>query len=360
LPPAIHGGSQDPALLDFSTGVSPLRPPDEIVAAARNADLSRYPHPTALPVRDALGALCNLPASQVVVGAGSVELIWALARAFAGPDRHGLVVRPAFGEYEQALRASGATVASVEMAAPGFSFPSQQIEAALASDATAAVFVCRPSNPCLTAGPASALTALARQWPATLFVVDEAYLPMFEGIEGVPLEPNIAVLRSLTKVFALPGLRLGYLLAAPPIAAAVQAALPPWNVSSAAQAAGVVAARLMPAFLPTIRAQIAALRSSLAERLASVAGRPEQAGGPFLLYQNEDATALAGKLREQGVHVRHAASFGIPRYIRVGIRTEADHERLVLAWRASSMSTPGAKRPSMKSARPSKTSSSER
>jgi len=335
LPAAIHGGSHDPRLLDFSTGVSPLPPPAEIVAAVRNADLSRYPHPTALPVREAIGGWHDLPASQVVVGAGSVELIWALARAFAGPDRRGLIVSPAFGEYEQALRATGAAVVSVEMAAPRFGFPSQELEAALAASSIATAFICRPSNPCLTAAPDGELAAIARRWPATLFVVDEAYLPMFDGIDGVPLAPNIAVLRSLTKIFALPGLRLGYLLAPPPIAAAVQAALPPWNVSSPAQAAGVVAARLMASHLAPIREQIAALRSSLAERLASVAGRPAQAGGPFLLYQSEDAPALVGRLREQGVQVRHAASFGLPRYIRIGVRTEPDQERLVRAWHAS-------------------------
>ena len=61
LPAAIHGGSHDARLLDFSTGVSPLPPPEEIVAAVRNADLSRYPHPTALPVREAIGALARPP-----------------------------------------------------------------------------------------------------------------------------------------------------------------------------------------------------------------------------------------------------------------------------------------------------------
>jgi histidinol-phosphate/aromatic aminotransferase/cobyric acid decarboxylase-like protein len=340
LPAAIHGGNHDPRLVDFSTGVSPLPPPDPIVAAVRKADLSRYPHPTALPARQAIGVWHDLPASQVVVGAGSVELIWALARAFAGPDRRGLVVKPAFAEYEQALRASGATVVAIAMVEPRFGFPSPEIEAALATGAIATAFVCRPSNPCLTAAPAAALTSLARCWPATLFVVDEAYLPMFEGIDGVPLEPNIAVLRSLTKIFALPGLRLGYLLAAPPIAAAVQAALPPWNVSSPAQAAAVAAAGLMPSHLAPIRAHIAALRSSLAERLASVAGRPAQAGGPFLLYENEDAPALVGRLREHGVQVRHAASFGLPRHIRIGVRTEQDHERLARAWRVSSGAVP--------------------
>lgn len=331
---ATHGGSHDPRLIDFSTGVSPLPPPQEIVTAARNADLSRYPHPTARPVRDAIAKLHDVSAEQIVVGAGAVELIWALAHAFAGPNRRGLVVRPTFGEYEQALRASGASVISVEMAAPRFCFPRQDIETVFAGASISVAFICHPSNPCLTAAPVEAITALARRWSGTLFVVDEAYLTVFDGVHGVPLAPNIVVLRSLTKVFALPGLRLGYLLATSPVAAAVQATLPPWNVSSPAQAAGLVAATLLPSHAPSIRAGIAALRAALADRLATVAGLPEQAGGPFLLYRVDDAGTLVAKLRERGVQVRHAASFGLPRHIRIGVRPESDQEMLARAWRA--------------------------
>ena len=99
LPAAAHGGSTDPQVLDFSTGVSPLAPPAALLDAIAGADLTRYPHPTALPVRQALAALHDVPPEGIVAGAGSVELIWALARAFGGPGRAGLVVTPAFSEY---------------------------------------------------------------------------------------------------------------------------------------------------------------------------------------------------------------------------------------------------------------------
>jgi len=335
LPAAIHGASHEARLLDFSTGVSPLPPPEEIVAAVRNADLSRYPHATALPVREAIAGLHDVSPDRVVVGAGSVELIWAVARAFAGPDRRGLVVRPAFGEYEQALRASGAAVASVDMAAPRFELPFERLEAELARSPIATVFVCRPSNPCLTSAPAADLAALARRWPRTLFVVDEAYLPLFEGIESVRPDFNVAVLRSMTKVFALPGLRLGYLLASPPIAAAAQAALPPWNVSTPAQAAGVAAARLLPLHGVLIRDRIAALRASLRADLTPLVGAPAREGGPFLLYEVDDAFALASDLRERGVALRHASSFGLPRHIRIGVRDERANRMLVERWTRS-------------------------
>jgi histidinol-phosphate/aromatic aminotransferase/cobyric acid decarboxylase-like protein len=336
LAPAVHGGSDDPQVLDFSTGVSPLRPPDGLLAAARGADLSRYPHPTARPVREALAAINEVAPDQVVAGAGSAELIWALARAFAGPGRTGLVVSPAFGEYAQALNVAGASLIDVAMSPPHFDFPTDAVARALDVASVALAFVCRPSNPCLGSAPADALAELAQRNPRTLFVVDEAYLPMFEDVRGMRLAANVAILGSMTKVFALPGLRLGSLIADRDVASAVQAALPPWNVSSPAQAAGVVAARLLPTHAAPIRARIGVLRVALAARLASIAGPPARAGGPFLLYQHDQAAALAEGMRRRGVLVRHGASFGLPLHLRIGVRDESDQDALVEAWRAAS------------------------
>jgi histidinol-phosphate/aromatic aminotransferase/cobyric acid decarboxylase-like protein len=332
LAPGVHGGSHDARWLDFSTGVSPLPSPEEILAAVRDVDLSRYPHPTALPVREAIAEMHDLSPDRVVVGAGSVELIWTVARAFAGPGRKGLVVTPAFGEYDQSLRASGAGVVTVSMSGPSFELPLDAIAAALVSEPIAVAFLCRPSNPCLTSAPVEDVIALARRSPNTLFVVDEAYLPLFEGIEGVPVGPNIAVLRSMTKVFALPGLRLGYLIAAPSIAAAVQSALPPWNVSSPAQAAGVATAHLLPSHVASIRTRIAALRTSLADLLRGAVGAPARAGGPFLLYEMDAAGALVRDLRDRGIAIRHAASFGLPRHVRIGVRDEQANRTLAERW----------------------------
>jgi histidinol-phosphate/aromatic aminotransferase/cobyric acid decarboxylase-like protein len=325
-------------VVDFSTGISPLPPPAEIVRAAAEADLARYPHPSALPFRKAAAEAYGASPDAIVAGAGSVELIWAVARAFAGPGRIGLVVTPAFGEYEQALRASGADVVTVAMTSPGFETSIGDVEKALtARDRLAVVFLCRPSNPYLTAPSADDIATLARAWPRTLFVVDEAYQPLFEDVTPISPAPNVAVLRSLTKLFALPGLRIGYMMAAPAVAAAVQKALPPWNVSVAAQAAGAVAVRLAPSLGPGLRAQVARLRGSLERSLLEVAGSPERSGGPFLLYRRENASTLASRLLSLGVAVRSCASFGLPEHLRVGIRTEGDNAKLLDSWRTAAL-----------------------
>jgi histidinol-phosphate/aromatic aminotransferase/cobyric acid decarboxylase-like protein len=334
----VHGGDAAPGVIDFSTGVSPLPPPVEILDAARAADPTRYPHPTALPFRAAAADLHGVAPEQVVAGAGSVELIWALARVFAGAGRTGVVVAPAFGEYERALRASAASVRMVTMAAPRFELDVAMLARALGEDGGrgALVFVCRPSNPCLTTASAADLYELASRWPRSLFVVDEAYQPLFEGGPGLAPTSNLVVLRSLTKLFALPGLRIGYLLATREVARAVQAALPPWNVSSPAQAAGIVAATLAPSHGHAVRARITCLRDAMADALAGVAGPPAQSGGTFLLYDLRRSGAggrLTHGLLDHGIRVRHCASFGLPEHVRLGVRPEPDQLALVRAWR---------------------------
>jgi len=338
LPPAIHGGGHPPSVLDFSTGVSLLPTPPAILEAARDADLARYPDPTATPLRAAIAELHGVSPAGVVAGAGSIELVWALARAFGGSGRRGVVLAPAFGEYERALAASGARVDRVCAEPPGFEWRMRDVEAALADSsdapAPALLFVCRPSNPCLVSPPRDFVAAIAARHPRTLVVVDEAFLPMFgDGVEPIPPAPNVAVLRSLTKVFALPGLRIGYLLAVPAVAAAVQACLPSWNVSAPAQAAGIVAARLLPDEAPRVRAAIAALRRALADGLATLGLQPVGAGGPFLLYQRPDAAVLCAALAERGVRLRHLASFGLADHIRIGVRPAPEQQRLVAIWR---------------------------
>ena len=317
-------------MLDFSTGVSPLAPPPEILAAVREADVRRYPHPTAAPLCARLAALHDVAPSQIVAGAGSVELIWALARAYAGPGRHAVVFAPSFGEYAQALSVSGARVVEVRAGSPPF-LPALDAALAALASAPSLAFLCRPSNPGLGSLPPAALEALARAAPSTLFVVDEAYLPMFEGVEAISPRPNVAILRSLTKVFALPGLRLGYLVADAEVARVVQAALPPWNVSAPASAAGIAACGLGDRVV-AVRREIARLRGQLADRLKSPLVTLDAQGGPFLLYRVGDAAALERTLSARGLRVRNGTSFGLPAHLRIGVRPDDEQATLAAAW----------------------------
>jgi histidinol-phosphate/aromatic aminotransferase/cobyric acid decarboxylase-like protein len=221
-------------------------------------------------------------------------------------------------------------VLEVRAEAPPFLPDLAEARTALATSPSLA-FLCRPSNPGLGSLSLAALDELARAAPSTLFVVDEAYLPMFDGVEPASPRPNVAILRSLTKVFALPGLRLGYLIADTEVARVVQSALPPWNVSAPAAAAGRVACALA-ARIVEVRREIARLRAQLVERLMSPAVTLDAQGGPFLLYRVGDAAALERRLFERGLRVRGGASFGLPAHVRLGVRPEDEQLHLARAW----------------------------
>ncbi len=160
--------------------------------------------------------------------------------------------------------------------------------------------------------------------------MDEAYLPLCQDVQPMQPTPHVAVLRSLTKLFALPGLRLGYLVADRPVAAAVRAALPPWNVSQPAIAAGLAA--LAEPTAP-VRAAIAALRGRLVARLAALRAGVVAANGTFVVVDVGDAAAFSAALLAHGARVRDCTSFGLPSLVRVGVRNDDDQARLVAAWR---------------------------
>ncbi|WP_257453741.1 pyridoxal phosphate-dependent aminotransferase [Archangium lipolyticum] len=332
LEPTPHGGDAAPGCVDFSTGVSPLPPPEAVLDAFRAADVRRYPHPTALPLRERLAALHGVPLDGVVVGNGSVELIWALARAFAGPGRSALVLTPAFAEYAQAVRASGATVEALAAKGPPFEWSPEELLATLRRQKPSLLFICRPSNPCLSVFPVETIWAAAAAAPETLVVVDEAYQPLFEAVPPVHPEGNVVVLRSLTKVFAIPGLRLGYLFGDPRLVRAVRAALPPWNVSAPALAAGRVALECL-GQVEAVRTEVARLRKSQEEALTEAGARVEAAGGTFLLCRVPEARTFAAAAVHAGIRVRDCTSLGLPQHIRIGVRPEVDHPLLRAAWR---------------------------
>ena len=328
---AAHGGNAPPGVLDFSTGVSPLPVPEAVLEALRAADVTRYPHPTALPLRLAVARNHGVDPEAVVGGSGATELIWALARAFGGPDRTVLAPSPAFAEYAQAARASGARLIQFPAPVPSARWEPDRVAELARRKEASLVFVARPGTPWPEVAPAEAIEALARALPDALVVVDEAYLPFFEGVRPLQAGCNVALLCSLTKVLALAGLRIGYLVADCVVARAVRAALPPWNVSAPACAAGAVALQ-QPQEMERTRTQVRRLREHLAGQLVAAGTRIDAAGGPFLLCDVGDASRFTGALLRRGLLVRDCTSFGLPRHVRVGVRLPAENVLLAERW----------------------------
>jgi L-threonine-O-3-phosphate decarboxylase len=347
----VHGGPDhaelaaaglDPAgVIDFSANVNPYGPPPGVTAAVRRAALDRYPDRECLALRRALAARLGVDAGWIVCGNGAAELIHLLARITLRAGDTVVVAGPTFGEYARAARLHGATVVEVDAAYPlGGDLCREPLLAAIAATRPRLVWLCSPNNPTGGAAGAADVAVLLDAVAAGggLLVADEAYADL--QLDGAPadLRPLLAgpagdslvLLRSLTKGYALAGLRLGYVVARPLLVAALRRVRPPWNVSAPAQAAGV-AALAGDEYLVHSRARLAATKRRLAAALARAGYAATIGRANWLLVEVGDAAAVRRRLLGEALLVRDCASFGLPGHIRVAVRRPAECRRLVAA-----------------------------
>jgi L-threonine-O-3-phosphate decarboxylase len=314
--------------LDFAVNVIPGGPPawlrGELLAAFDR--VGEYPDDR--PAAAALAARHGRDPAEVLPVNGSAEAFWLLASVLR-PARP-VVVHPTFTEPEVALRVAGHGVQRV------FRHPKHfGLDPAAVPENADLVVVGNPNNPTGNLDPAGLLAGLAR--PGRVLVVDEAFMEFTEAeaesLAGRGDLPGLVVVRSLTKLWALPGVRAGYLLCAPDLAAALRAARQPWSVNGIACAALVACAgdRTTPS---RVAERVTAARQELVadlRRLPGVRVWPSEAN--FLLLAVPAGPAVRSGLAERGIAVRPADSFpGLgPDHLRVAVRSPEDNRRLVAA-----------------------------
>ncbi|MGR2740865.1 pyridoxal phosphate-dependent aminotransferase [Billgrantia sp. Q4P2] len=233
---ARYGLPPDHPVTDFSANLNPLGPPVWVPArlAAAAEGLSRYPAPDYRAAREAIAREAGVAAEQVLLTNGGAEAIFLVAAAHAGG--RAVIVQPTFTEYARACRAFGIAVDDLSLAPPDFSLDPERLGASLAPDTL--LFLCRPNNPTGTLVPRETVQRLLTQAAMhdCRVVVDEAFIDFVTSPEEslAPLLArfdNLILLRSLTKLYALPGLRLGYLLASESLVRQLQVGQPPWSVN---------------------------------------------------------------------------------------------------------------------------------
>ncbi|WP_211176722.1 Rv2231c family pyridoxal phosphate-dependent protein CobC [Pseudonocardia acidicola] len=333
--PLRYHGDVDamPGLLDFAVNVQGSAPPPWLRdrLAATLDGLARYPsaaHDAA--ARAAVARRHARSPDEVLVLAGSAE---GFALLPALRPRRPVVVHPGFTEPEAALRGAGLDVTRVHTdEATGHRLD----PGAVPGDADLVV-IGNPTNPTGVLHPAAAIRALAR--PGRVLVVDEAFADALPGepesLAGECALPGLLVLRSLTKTWALAGLRAGYALGAPDLIARLAAPRPQWPVGTIALEA-VLACSEPAAVAEAERAAHAliAARAAQAAALAAVVGvtvLPGQA--PYLLLRLPDGhgARVRGELRAAGIAVRRGDTFpGLgPDHLRVAVRPPEQVARLV-------------------------------
>lgn len=323
-PPAAaryHGDQAvAPGMLDFAVNVRHGHPPQWLVArlAALLPELARYP--SADDVRraqDAAAERHGRARAEVLPLAGAAEGFALLSNL--RPAR-AAVIAPSFTEPAVALDAAGVPVHHVVLEPP---FGLQ--DAHVPEDADLVV-VGNPTNPTSVVHRREQLLALRR--PGRILVVDEAFADSVPGepesLAGDPL-PDVLVLRSLTKTWALAGLRVGYALGAPGLLARLTARRAHWPVGTLQLAAiADCCGRRAVAEAAAGALRLAELRAEMVAGLASVGADVVDGRAPFVLFRRPDAAQLLTSLRDKGIAIRRCDTFvGLDdRYLRAAVRRE--------------------------------------
>jgi histidinol-phosphate aminotransferase len=330
-----HGDSElAPGLVDLAVNVRRPEPPAWLrqELARTLTQLAAYPDPA--PATHAVAARHGRRDGEVLLTAGAAEAFVLIARALR--PECAVVVHPQFTEPEAALRAAGHPVRRVLLPpADGF-----RLAGAVIPDEADLVIVGNPTNPTSVLHPAAGLAALAR--PGRVLVVDEAFMDAVPGepesLAGTSAVPGLLVVRSLTKTWALAGLRIGYLLGAPGLLERLRQAQPLWAVSTPALAAALACSAPHAVAEADALARAAEQNRGYLTRLLHAIPGVEVTGenrAPFILMYVVDGLSVRDGLRRRGFAVRRGDTFpGLgPDWLRVAVRDRATSDAFAAALR---------------------------
>ncbi len=321
-------------ILDFSTCCNPYGPPPSVSEALAQADAALYPDPDCREFIGLLSHKIGAAGGNLIATNGSTELLRLAALAYTGPGDTAVIPSPTYGEYELACQIVGATIVKYRLKEhTGFRLAAGDFISFAQKHSPAAIFICNPNNPTGQYLALSDIRKIVSSFPDTLVVLDEAYVSFTAGARD-SLEllryPNILIVRSMTKDFALAGLRLGYGIASREIINTLKKVRPPWNVNSFAQQAGM-AALDSPGHLKKCNALINKGKDYLITQLGSLGYDVLPTDANFFLVRVGKAAAFQSRLLNRGFLVRDCSSFGLPAYIRIAPRRMQDCLKLIAA-----------------------------
>ena len=334
----------DPAeIVDFSASINPLGPP----ALARKAfqksyrEVSHYPEPYGQELKEALAKHHGIKPAEILIGNGSTQLIYLLCSALR--PRKALVVTPAFSEYANALKLAGAKVRFLPLASDeDFEFSTEKFMATWRKEGDIA-FLTNPNSVTGQLIPRAEVEKIVRiaLLEKRFVVIDEAFIDFVEAESIKQLirhNPYVIILRSLTKYYALPGLRVGYLLAHSRRVAQLAAYLEPWSVNRPAQKVALACLADRSFGLKTER-WLRRERNYLTQALIGLKSfQPYASSANFLLVRianNASAVELRSFLLNQKILIRAFNSFaGVGAdHFRIAVRRRKDNQRLLEALR---------------------------
>jgi len=332
-------GCSPAELDDMSSNLAPFGPAPGVREAllARLDEIAYLPETGSESLCDCLGAKYNRGREEILAGNGTTEFIFGLPVGLR--PRVGVVVNPSYGDYRLACSWAGVEMLDFNLdPAVDFVLDLSKLAGILQGDEL--VFLCNPNNPTGALTPSRQLHEFIARHRASHFLVDEAYLPFTgeESLLDLPPLDNLLVLQSYSKIFCIPGLRLGFMVGPAGLLARLRKRSKPWGVNRLAQVAGEYLCRHADAYVTEVASFIDGERKIVAEQIAKLPGVKVVPGrANFLLVRLGDGRLGAGELRhrllERRFIIRNCANFTTldEHYFRLSLKDSATNRRCLAA-----------------------------
>lgn len=348
----LHGGDvyRNQVKYDFSVNINPLGMPKGCAEAVRRglSLCARYPDWRGEALCGALAEKEQVAENRILLGNGAAELIYALC--FAVRPRKALILSPTFQEYEAAVTAAGGGCSCFSLREEeGFLLGGETAEQFIEqiNEKVDLVFLCTPNNPTGGVIRKEILLRIAQRCEAagSWLCVDECFLPFLEGESGLTLKrelerlPHLLVLRAFTKIYGMPGLRLGYAMTANEgLLAAVRSCIQPWNTSVLAQLAGLQALKeknFVQRTAELVKKEREYLTQGLSGLSPEIIQRVYRSEANFILFRGRED--LKEVLLKQGILIRDCSNFkGLGKgFFRIAVRDRRENEALLEAMKGS-------------------------
>lgn len=348
----LHGGNLKEAqeryglkkeeIIDFSANINPLGFPSGLskIISSHLDDIAQYPDPSCEDLKKALACRHSIPAGNLLIGNGSMDLIFLLTLALK--PKRALIPIPTFSEYEKASLLAGGKCIFVKTREED-NFAIDVMEVAGRLDSAELLFICNPNNPTGFLLDKEAVLFLADRCEkkGIFLVIDEAFMDFVEEEDASFAAKigrrykHVLVLRSLTKFFSLAGLRAGYLIGNNKLLSRISRYQPPWSVNSLAQ---IIASEAVKdtVFIKRSRDYISKERNFLItelQKLGTLAVYPGSANFIFcgLKDKKMNSRRLCDYCGAKGILIRDCGNFrGLDdRFIRVAVKKREDNLRLI-------------------------------
>jgi histidinol-phosphate aminotransferase len=335
----VHGGEvwgHGVIPIDFSANINPLGPSKQAIQSLEKWKVEHYPPVYSFELKAEIAEFVGVGEENITVGNGSIDLVKDFCGIFVKKSDTVLIAGPTFSEYERFSKVYGGRARYVLPALEFEHSPDEIIDSV--DESTKIIFICRPNNPtggAMRKEDLMEVIEFARDKEILLFI-DEVFIE-FSKLESLASKvqkwENLFVLRSFTKFFALPGLRIGYGVSNPGIIEKFEEIRSPWNVNIFANDAALASLRDAP-YMERTKKFVEKERRFLATEISKLGVKVYESNANFLLLRfNWNSREVKEELLKEGLLIRDCSNFfGLDtRFIRISIRGRKDNQLLIKA-----------------------------